>query len=376
MSQSKQKRGAELKIGLRVTEYVDEWFRSSLHWSSALIALLALAVACGPGDEPAAETDKSGHDGGGGSRAGGLDTGGDGGSGGEGGSVPVDGGPCGLPYGHARPADIGKTVGAGVVGPEPTITYEGPLTVASPTVIENVVINGCLRIEADDVVLRNVVVKCGGLYPVRASGHERLTIEHSRLECSSHSKLFLIDDHQKVRIANSELTGCEDFFFVNGDVDGLTVSCNVLHSLNLSPESHADGFQIGEAAATTGQIHIRGNYIDPNASGGKTDVVFATKKAATEILVENNFFKIWGLKTLRCGGSSQCAIKHNVYEQAFEQMLQPNKNGKLLFMAATSSGPHSFVCNRLADGHLIMEMQDGVDRVGGATHQIDNCPSF
>ncbi|HMR04400.1 MAG TPA: right-handed parallel beta-helix repeat-containing protein [Polyangiaceae bacterium] len=293
------------------------------------------------------------------------------GAGGAGGA----GGATGKPYGHVQPSDVGVSLGSGVTGAEPTSVYSGPMTVTSPAVIENVVINGCLVVDSDDVTIRNVVINCNGLYPVKATGHKNLTIEYSTIKCGSMSKVFLVQDYQDMTVNRNEITGCEDFFFVGGQVDGLNVTYNYMHTLNLTPASHADGFQIGEASATTGQITVRGNYIDPDAAGGKTDVIFATNQAKNQIVIEDNFFAIWGLKTLRCGGEAQCFVKHNVFAQGFQQMNQPGWNGKLLFMAATSPNPSSFVCNRLEDGSLVVEMDSGVDRVGGADHVITGCPS-
>ena len=57
-------------------------------------------------------------------------------------------------------------------------------------------------------------------------------------------------------------------------------------------------------------------------------------------------------------------------------MNQPGWTGKLMFMAATSAKPHSFECNRLEDGKLVVEMESGVDRVGGADHVTTGCPNF
>ncbi len=315
----------------------------------------------------------------GGSGAGTAGTGGAGGTAGSaasGGAAGTGGGAMGVPYGHVVPADVGVTIGIGVVAPAPSQSYSGPLTITSPTVIENVVIDGCVRVEADDVTLRNVVVNCDGLYPIRATGHDNLVVEHSKIHCTSNSKLFMIDDHTNVTVSKNELTGCEDFFFVGGTVDGLSVEYNYMHALNLTSESHADGFQIGEASQTTGTITIRGNYIDPEADGGKTDVVFATNYAENEIFISDNFFAIWGLRTLRCGGDSRCEIRTNVYEQAFEEMEQPGQNGKLLFMMSSSPKAHVFECNRLEDGSFVPEFQDGVDRVSGATHITTGCPEL
>lgn len=315
----------------------------------------------------------------GGSTSAGTTTGNTGGSGagsgqgGNGASGAFNGGP----YVHVGPEDVGSVVGPGVVGAAPSTAYDGPLTITEPTTIENVTIDGCVRIESDDVVLRNVVITCGGLYPVRAEGYANAVVEYSRIECLSNSKVFLVSNYQNLTIRFNDITGCEDYFFVGGDVDGLQVAYNYMHHMNLTAESHADGFQIGEAAVTTGAIHIRGNWIGPEADGGKTDTLFATNECAADITLEDNFFRIWGLKTLRCGGTTtSCTVRHNVYEQGFEVLEPFGSIGKLLFYQGTSSGTHTFECNRLEDGSLPPEVVDYVDRVAGADHVVDGCPPF
>ena len=278
------------------------------------------------------------------------------------------------PYVHVRPEDVGVILGEGVAGPAPTMTYSGPLKITSPMTLENVVVKGCLDITANNVVLRNVRIECGASYPVKIATGKDTLIEHSTIICNSMGKAFNVKDYRDLKIRFNDISGCEDFFFIEGDVDGLSVEHNYMHDLNLSAASHADGFQIGEFTSTTGQIRIAGNWIGPEAQGGKTDMLFATNNSNADITVESNYLKIWGLRTLRCGGQgTNCTVRTNVYEQAFESTLQLG-NGKLLFYAGTSSGTHKFECNRFESGLLMPEMKNNVDRVGGTTHVTTNCP--
>ena len=296
---------------------------------------------------------------------------------GQGGGAAGSGGFATGPYVHVEPEDVGTIVGPGVVGAAPTTPYDGPLTITEPTTIEDVVIDGCVSIESSDVVLRNVVITCDSLYPVRAEGYSNAVVEYSRIECLSSSKVFLVSGYQNLTVQFNDISGCEDFFFVGGDVDGLEVAYNYMHHLNLTADSHADGFQIGEASVTTGTIHIIGNWIGPEADGGKTDTLFATNECAADITLEDNFFRIWGLKTLRCGGTTtSCAVRHNVYEQGFEELEPFGPVGKLLFYTGTSSGTHTFECNRLEDGTFPPEVVDYVDRVDATDHVVDGCPPF
>jgi hypothetical protein len=270
------------------------------------------------------------------------------------------------PYLHVGPADVGIHVGAGVIGDEPTEMYDGRLTIEEETTIENVIIDGCVRIEADGVVLRNVVIRCDDLYPVRVDGADDVRVEHSRIECSSHSKIFLIEDARNLVIQYNDASGCEDFFYINGDVDGMDITYNYMHHLNLTEESHADGFQIGQAANTTGTITIRGNWFSPDtSSGGRNDILFATRQSNGTIILEDNYFAFWGWFTLRCWGeSTSCTAMHNVYDRTILEEGRGYYNG-------TSSGTHRFECNRLEGGEF--PDADGVD---GTVPIDDDCPPW
>jgi len=284
--------------------------------------------------------------------------------------------PLPTPYRHVTPADVGVTIGPGVVAPVPTDPYTGPMTITAPTVVENVVVDGCLRIASDNVTIRNVIVQCGGLYPIKIeNGSRNALIEYSRVTCGSMSKLFYVSSGARnARIAHNEGSGCEDLFFLEGDLDGLEIVDNYLHTLVGTPSSHADGFQIGEFGQTTGLVHVRGNYIDPdNATIGKNDIVFGTNSSEVHLVIEDNFFERWGHYTMRCGGAgTSCTIRDNVYSQEFagiEQYL-------LLANAAAPALPAAFCCNRYADGTFVEEFFGAIDLVLGADHVITDCPVF
>ena len=226
------------------------------------------------------------------------------------------------PYDHVVPADVGVTLGVGVVGPVPTEVYTGSTTIDSPTTIENVIVDGCLRIAADGVTVRNTIIECGGLYPIKVEGGSRdFLIEYSRVDCTSSSKAFYFESGAPgAYVVSNEVIGCQDFFYIQGDLDGVVVADNYLHTLVGESTAHADGFQIGEASAATGAMQIRGNYIDPdNPEIGKTDIVFGTNFSEVDLLIENNYLKVWGHYTMRCGGeATRCTIRNNVYGPGFE----------------------------------------------------------
>jgi len=280
------------------------------------------------------------------------------------------------PYNHVTPADVGVEIGVGVVGAVPDQPYTGPNEITTPGLIENVVIDGCLRIDSDDVTIRNTIISCGGLYPIKVEGGSRnFIVEYSRLVCSSSSKIFYFESGApNARVAYNEASGCQDFFYIQGDLDGVTVLGNYMHTLIGSSGAHADGFQIGQASTATGTVHIRGNYFDPdNEEIGKTDLVFATNSSEVHLVIEDNFINRWGHYTMRCGGqTTACTIRNNVYSQAFEGVEQR----LLLVNANAPSMPAAYCCNRYADGSLVEEYFGNTDLVLGAEHQVENCPPF
>lgn len=288
-------------------------------------------------------------------------------------SLNLGGGASSTAYWHVTPQDAGLSIGVGVVAAVPTELYVGDNTITAPMLIENRIINTCLRIESDDVTIRNSIIQCNGLYPIRISnGSRHVTIEYNQIHCGSNSKLFYVPSGAPdALISHNVASGCEDFFFMQGDLDGLSIVNNYIHSLNGTAASHADGLQIGEAGVASGRVYLRGNYFDPNNSDvGINDLLFATNDSAISLLMEDNYIARWGHYTLRCGGTTTaCTIRNNVFDQAFSGVEQR-------VLLATSSADAQFCCNRYADGQLLEELIEGTDLVLGADHHIENCPSF
>jgi len=277
----------------------------------------------------------------------------------------------GKPYGHVRLSDVGVTLGAGSLSARPTQIYTGPLDIRSSTLIENKIINGCLDVQASNVTLRNVILNCNSHYGVKLSGgYSDFRMEYSDLKCTGSTKNFFLDNYRNVVISHNNVTGCEDFFFIEGSVDGLVVEYNTLHDLTLSPESHADGFQIGEFTRTTGSIHVHGNYIDANTTvpNSLTGIVFATKNSAVNIVLENNYFAEFGAPMVRCANETGCFVRNNIFGDTI-------KGKKMLVYQAITSGAKEFSCNRHADGSFVEEFVI-VDRIDGTSHITTNCPEL
>jgi len=276
------------------------------------------------------------------------------------------------PYKHVSPTDVGTKIGVGVVAQIPVIEYSGDTTLTTSVTIENKVINGCLVIDADNVTVRNSIINCNSNYPLKIiNGRGGSQIEYSKINCSSSGKVFYFPSGAPdTTVAYNEAIGCQDFFFMNGNLDGLQVKNNYMHTLVGLPAAHADGFQIGTGGASTGNIHIQGNYFDADNLGiGKTDIIFAVTNSAVEIIYEDNYIEPWGHYTHRCHGDTKCIIRNNVFSQAFDGIEQ-----NLLLANATRVA--EFACNRYANGEFVKDSFNNQTLIHGAQHNTDNCPDF
>lgn len=191
------------------------------------------------------------------------------------------------------------------------------------------------------------------------------------MACSSTGKAFYFQSGApNARVSRSEVVGCEDFFYIQGNLDGVIVENNYLHTLVGTSESHADGFQIGEAMLATGKLVIQGNYFDANnPSIGKTDIIFATNYSEVDLVFASNYIEPWGVFTFRCYNKTACTFRNNVFSQAF---IGDEQN----IFYTSSSKPALFACNRYANGELVEEFINGRDLVVGTSHVVDDCPPF
>jgi hypothetical protein len=278
-------------------------------------------------------------------------------------TVPPSSTPLGQPYGHVTPNDVGKTIGIGVVGSVPTVLYTGSNRITSPTLIENRIINGCLSIESDNVTIRNSKVTCGGLYPIKlAGGAKNFVFEYNEIMCTSRSKMFYFQSGgPDAKIRYNHGIGCDDFFFMDGNLNGVEIAYNYIHTTTAVPTSHSDGFQIGQNSRTYGDIRVFGNWFDPNnPDGGETGLLFSTKFSEIDLTLENNRIYPWGYYTLRCGGSgATCVVKNNVFSTSEETEGNPIMIGDTTNVS----------CNRYQDGTF-------PSTAVFASNNKNNCPAF
>jgi hypothetical protein len=248
-----------------------------------------------------------------------------------------------LPAGYVTPDDVGVTIGAGVIAAAPTVHVGSQTLDNDGAVLENVIVDGCVTVTANNVTIRNVVINCGGYYPIKANEpglQSGLNIHHSRIRSTFDTKLFLLDGIRDVTVADNELVGGDDTVFADGDLDGFVFTRNYRHDPLGDGTTHLDGFQLGEFDVTTGDFEISYNYFDAIPDGiGVTDLVFATNFSEMHIDVIGNYISEHGWYTLRAYNKATLTVEDNTIDVKvpWAALLE-------------SSGPHYFACNFFTDG--------------------------
>jgi len=248
-----------------------------------------------------------------------------------------------IPNDYVRPDDVGVTIGVGVIAPIPTTHVGSQKITADSTLLENVVVDGCVTVEADNVTIRNVIINCAGYYPIKANEstvRTGLNIHHSRINGLIDAKLFLFNNVTNVTVADNELLGGDDTVFADGELDGFVFTRNYRHDPLGDSSSHLDGFQLGEFDVTTGDVEISYNYFDEIPDGiGVTDLIFATNHAEVHIDVTGNYIAEHGWYTLRAYNEATLSVVGNTIEAGVNWVALLN-----------SPGPHHFACNYFTDG--------------------------
>lgn len=247
------------------------------------------------------------------------------------------------PNDYVTPEDVGVTIGVGVIAPVPTTHVGSQKITAAGTLLENVVVDGCVTVEADNVTIRNVIINCAGYYPIKANEstvRTGLNIHHSRINGLIDAKLFLFNNATNVTVADNELLGGDDTVFADGALDGFVFTRNYRHDPLGDSSSHLDGFQLGEFDVTTGDLEISYNYFDEIPNGiGVTDLIFATNDAEVHIDVTGNYIAEHGWYTLRAYNEATLSVVDNTIEAGVNWVALLN-----------SPGPHHFACNYFTDG--------------------------
>ncbi|MCI2239874.1 hypothetical protein MN205_15475 [Kineococcus sp. TRM81007] len=242
----------------------------------------------------------------------------------------------GIPEGFPGPHDTGVPLGA-VLQPSGslTITEDG-------RVVENLDIEGCVSVQADDVVLRNVRIRCGHQQrAVVIEGSDRdLLIEDSEIDGLGSTEVA-------VGWSGYTLRGVEVHDVIDGPRLGsdVTVEDSWVHDMVRVGDSHSDALQ---SNGGTG-IVVRGNTLVPtDTSDG--DVLNAAVQLGAEndsgelsdVLIEGNYLDggNYSVNVRDDDGISGVVLRDNVFGSGarYGPVLAPEERVQV---ADTNTGKRS-----------------------------------
>jgi hypothetical protein len=278
------------------------------------------------------------------------------------------------PYVFVTPADVGVTIGPGVVAPVPTEVYSGPTTIeVNGTVIENVIFASCPWISANNVLFRNVIVNCNdGFFGVVINGANGVTIEYSTLRGGTDKSLWL-HNVANVTFYRNDIWGGEDWVYMDASLDNMRFEDNYMHHMLGGAGTHADGFQWEGTTGTT--FVLRGNYFSVNNSGLEnriTDLLNIDYDSGF-VTFENNFIaEPFGWYTLRYYNTPGGIVRNNIFGQGFKTALPAGDSPSHALYAFPNAGSTTFECNRYEDGTFVEPQYVN----GDVTYIVSGCQSY
>jgi hypothetical protein len=224
---------------------------------------------------------------------------------------------------------------ATTTGPQAGVTltaYTGPMTITTPgAVIENVIINGQLTVDAANVTIRNCIIQSDGWWGIEGDQAPNLTVENSKIIGGN--------------LTNSGILGSGTF--VGNDISNVsigiqltngasTVSSNYIHDLFYgAADPHYDG-----VTALGGQNHvvIQNNTISAPDNNGTADVFIDNDfGSVNDVTVKNNLL-LGGAaytvhvdqKTGQSGTITNVVIENNYLERGYYGYIADNSNAAIL----------------------------------------------
>ncbi len=239
------------------------------------------------------------------------------------------------------PGSIGSTVGP---PSEPSAVYDGPTEItADGTVIDGMVIEGCLAIRANSVTIRNSVIQCGDRFPVESRGASGLVVERTRISCSGESwAAFHVEDTQ-FSLNGLEVTNCGDPLYISGWMGSSRITNTVMWHPVLGAGAHYDGIQIGSSVPVDGSLLVEGNWFAADGPGCCYNAAIFVTDGNLDVTIRNNWIDgRYGYYPVRCYTTSRCRVEGNVSGPIVEH-----------FVLAASSNPVVVRCNVLENGSPI-----------------------
>jgi hypothetical protein len=199
----------------------------------------------------------------------------------------------------------------------------GNITVSTPgTVIKNRKINGCIRIRASNVTVRNSEINCEGATGI-SNNHMGLVVEDTEIECGHRPGQTGISSGN-FTVRRTEVFGCENIIWAERNV---VIEDSYLHDPIpccrwSEPKPHTDSIQIPTGAANIRieDNRVYGGYIDRSDFG---NAALTMGGNVGGVVVDNNIFAGGGY-TVYCeqealggNGSPAFAITNNRFSRIF-----------------------------------------------------------
>ena len=151
-------------------------------------------------------------------------------------------------------------------------------------VIENLDIDGCITVRANNVTIRNTRINCSSFYAIRIhSGFQGLLVED--VEMFGMKSAGILGSNFIVRRANVHDAGADAF----KPGSNVLIEASWMHRLGTIANSHSDAVQM----VSGGDLVFRGNFVDmPNISGFTNSqclIIQTNNGPIDDILIENNW---------------------------------------------------------------------------------------
>lgn len=185
-----------------------------------------------------------------------------------------------------EPAAVDERPGPENTGPKgELINQSGSINVTEDgAVIENIDLDGCISVRANNVTIRNMRIDCGSFYAIRIySEFEQTLIED--VEMINMTSSGVLGSNFTIRRSNIHDSG-GDALKPGSDV---VIESSWFHRLGTIEGSHSDGVQMTSGS----NVRISGNFFDmPNVSGYTNSqcIILQTNNGPVDnIVVENNW---------------------------------------------------------------------------------------
>ena len=204
---------------------------------------------------------------------------------------------------------------ASSTGPSGSLAPSGSITTSfAGQVIENLDISGEVRVQHDDVTIRNVRIRSQGGHAIYILGNRDLVVEDCELDGQGRNATSAIAEHNYT-MRRCEVHGFGEGPRINGNV---VLEDNFIHGFVnfVAQGAHQDCIQ-----ATSGwNIVIRGNTCVIDVDGANAAIYFATSSGGN-VLIEGNLIG-GGTYALYCGDDLYSGV--TVRDNHFTTQVWPN----------------------------------------------------